>query len=298
MTAIVEAIQPHKELDEYKPDTEVRISHSQAAAYDTCPKQYELAHIDRLAPKSKSPAIQRGLTGHKFLEVFLQRHGIDKVDPAQAIQEGLLAALEFDAHYATKDSAMYMHWATKKFPTLGWKILATEQKYMIQVGTVQSGPNKGKALMYPMTIDVIVEWRGEIWVVDHKFTQDTYEEMYLALMPQLKKYTAVLRALQIPARAGMFNIFRTRDNMKDMDERLVIQPDRFSDTELKNAFMLQVSKMHKVSAHEGEYQRNLGYACARCSFKPICAMEIRGDDSTLTRKVDYVESDYGYSIPK
>lgn len=292
------AVKPQRELDEYKPDKEVRISHSQAAAYDTCPKYYELSHIDRLAPKSKSPAVQRGLTGHKFLETFLQRHGIDKVDPAQAIQEALLKAIEFDAYYATKDSAMYTHWAMNKYPTLGWRVLATEQKYMIQVGVVQDGPNKGKALMYPMTLDVIVEYRGEIWVVDHKFTQDPYEEYYLALMPQLKKYVAVLRASGIPARYGMFNIFRTRDNMKDLDERLVIQPDRFTDTALKNAFLLQVENMHKIATHEGEYKRNLGYPCARCSMKPICAMEIRGEDSTLVRQVDYVESDYGYSIPK
>lgn len=282
------------ELPVFDPETEVRISHSQAAAYDTCPKYYELCHIDRLMPKSKSPAVQRGLTGHVVLDHWAKGLLAGK-SSEESYAEGFKKGIEFDANYAMKDQALIHNWITKIFPTLGWTILAAEQKYMIQVGVTADG----KKLMFPVTIDLIVRdtW-GNILVVDHKFTQDAYEQYYLMLMPQLKKYVAVLRALKINAKHGYYNIFRTRDNMKDLTERSVQQPDKFSDTQLINAFTNQVENMKLIAAHEGPYKRNLGYACNRCSMKPICSAEEAGMDSTLTRQVDYVESDYGYSHPK
>lgn len=280
---------PEQEL--FDDTKHVRISSSQAASYDTCQKLYELAHIDNLQPKEKSEPLEKGSTGHKILEVWAEGIMAGK-DSDTALQEGILAGFEYNHMLATKVMPMVSHWVKEVFPRLNWKILAVEKTFYLPVGTA----NDGRTLVYPFTVDLLVEAGGYIVVVDHKFTQDAYDSNIMAITPQLKRYVAGLRALGIKAHHGTYNFFRTRDNMKVLDERLVQRDDRANKEQIVEAFTSQVAKMKRIANHEGPYIRSAGsYTCKRCPMLKICVVETRGDDSTLLRQMDYEKNEYTYN---
>ena len=57
----------------------------------------------------------------------------------------------------------------------------------------------------------------------------------------------------------------------------------------------QIIGMQRIDAHEGEFVRVLNKnVCTYCPFKKICLVETSGEDSTLVRRYDYKETDYGY----
>ena len=276
-------------------DTKViRISSSQAASYDTCQKLYELAHIDNLQPKERSEPLEKGSTGHKILEVWALGIMAGK-DSDTALQEGILAGFEYNHALATKVVPLVTHWVNEVFPTLHWKILAVEHTFFLPVGTAEDE----RVIVYPFTVDLLVEVGGYIVVVDHKFTQDAYDPNIIAMSPQLKRYVAGLRALGIKAHHGTYNFFRTRDNMKVLDERLVQRDDRANSAQIVEAFTSQVAKMKRIANHTGPYIRSAGsYTCKRCPMLKICVIETRGDDSSLVRQHDYELNTYTYNKDK
>lgn len=283
---------PEQEL--FDDTKHIRISNSQAASYDTCQKLYELAHIDNLQPKEKSEPLEKGNTGHKIIEVWAQ--GIlDGKDSTTALQEGILAGMKYNHMLATKVIPLVTHWVQNEFPKLGWKILAVEKTFFVPVGTA----NDGRTLVFPFTVDLLIEAGGYIVVVDHKFTQDFYEPNIISMAPQLKRYVAGLRALGIRAHHGTYNFFRTRENMKNIPERLGQRDDRPNKDQIVEAFTSQVAKMKRIANHEGPYIRSAGsYTCKRCPMLKICVVETRGDDSTLLREMDYEKNTYTYNKDK
>lgn len=276
-------------MDDRSP--EVRISGSQVANYMQCQKKFQLAHIDKLMGANGSgKALEKGKTGHKILEVWAKAHK-DGMDTETALSLAMAAGMEFNTGFAVELFPMIAHWVKEVFPTLGWKILEVEKTYYARVGTAKDG----RALMFPFTIDLLVEAEGKIVIVDHKFQADAFEDDMIELMPQLKKYIVALRSQKINVHHAIYNTFRTRVMKAGPAERNVMQSTVPRVPQLKAAMQVQITMMHKIDQHDGEYLRVLDKnICTYCPFKKICIVETNGEDSTLIRQFDYITTDYGY----
>lgn len=270
---------------------EVRISGSQVANYMQCQKKFELAHIEKLMGANGSgKALEKGKTGHKILEVWAKAHK-DGMDTETALSMGMAAGMEFNTGFAVEVFPMIAYWVKNIFPNLGWKILEVEKTYYARVGTAKDG----RPLIFPYTVDLLVEAEGKIVIVDHKFQADAFEEDMIELMPQLKKYIVALRSQKINVHHAIYNTFRTRVMKAGPDERNVMQKTVPRVPQLKAAMKTQIVMMHKIDEHEGEYLRVLDKnICTYCPFKKICIVETNGEDATLIKQFDYVTTDYGY----
>lgn len=270
---------------------EVRISGSQVANYMECQKKFELAHIEKLMSANGSgKALEKGKTGHKILEVWGKAHMAGD-DTDTALSKGMTAGMEYNAGFAVEVFPMIAHWVKNIFPKLGWKILEVEKTYYAKVGNAKDG----RPLVFPLTVDLLVEAEGKIVIVDHKFQADAFEEEMIELMPQLKKYIVALRSQKVNVHHAIYNTFRTRVMKAGPEERNVMQKTVPRVPQLKAAMMPQIQMMHKIDEHEGEYLRVLNKnICTYCPFKKICLVETNGEDATLIKQFDYVTTDYGY----
>lgn len=270
---------------------EVRISNSQVNNYMECQKKFELAHIDKLMKLEGMTAIRRGLTGHAIMKAWANavKAGASETD---ALAAGINAGSEYNMQFAMEVFPMIAHWVKNEFPKLGWKIVEVEKTYYVNTGV---GPD-GRPLVFPFTIDLLVEAEGRLVIVDWKFQADKFDEDMIVLHPQLKRYIVGLRSQKINVHHGIFVTFRTRANLKaGPEERTELQDDKPTVPQLKEAMGVQIEMMNRIAKHDGPYLRVLNKnMCSYCPFKKICLVETMGEDSSLVRQFDYTRTDYDY----
>lgn len=267
------------------------ISHSEADAFSQCEKKHEYAHIQKLQPKTSSLALNRGTAGHAILEKFFEAI---KLGGTQ--HEATLIALsnnellnDMDMQAVSEAMLLVKPWIDKVWPTLGWKIVEIEREFRIPVND---------EISYPFRIDLIVEHRGELKIVDHKFTYDKYDENILALLPQVPRYAGALRKLGVPIKSGIYNIFKTR-KLNDPMDKYVQQEINFNDARVENSLkelVLTMKEIHsrKTLGIEGIRTANK-MNCGNCGFAMLCSSELAGLDTTMMREVDFEPNSYGYS---
>jgi hypothetical protein len=260
-----------------------RISHSTGEAFLTCEKKYEYAHVENLAPKQMPAALALGIYGHGVFQVFFEQ--IKEHGNAEVAQVIALRHAYKDIFHFGKIGSELIHWFDTVWPTLGWKILEVEKTYYLKLN---------EDTEYPFTIDLLIELNGQLLIVDHKFTADSYAEELLLVYPQLPKYIGALRALGTPVVSAIYNIVRTR-SMKDLDAKLVRQPLKVNGPRIRKSFEIHLNTIDKIKSHEGEFVRNVGYGCKFCSFIDLCGLEMNGEDSTALKAVDFVPNTYGYA---
>lgn len=270
---------------------EVRISNSQVNNYMECQKKFELAHIDKLMKLDGMVAIRRGQTGHQIMKAWGKAvmAGASETD---ALAAGINAGSEYNMQYAMEVFPMIAYWIKNEFPKLGWKIVEVEKTYYVNVGVAEDG----RPLVFPYTIDLLVEAEGRLVIVDWKFQADKFDEDMIVLHPQLKRYIVGLRSQKINVHHGIFVTFRTRANLKaGPEERTELQDDKPTVPQLKEAMSVQIEMMNRIASHKGPYLRVLNKnMCSYCPFKKICLVETMGEDSSLVRQFDYTRTDYDY----
>jgi CRISPR/Cas system-associated exonuclease Cas4 (RecB family) len=271
------------------------ISHSEVEAFSQCEKKHEYAHIQKIQPKKSSLALDRGNAGHLMFEVFFK--SLKEGMPTEEAKRLALMNPELMRLYPMVAVGEAMGWVTywidNVWPTLGWKVVAVEQKYEIQVG---------EGLKYPFKFDLLVEFKGELVLVDHKFTYDAYSEDVCRLLPQMPRYAGAMRKLGIDVRYGIYNFIRTR-SLKDPAARFHQQPVKFGDTRIKNSIMELVQEMKAIKQLEDTpvASRRLSIRtankmnCDHCGFKELCARELEGQDTTILRKLEFEDNSYGYT---
>lgn len=284
----------------------INVSYSKAQAFRTCKFKYQQAHVEQhpnghkpgLMPKEKGKALARGSHGHAILERFLRRvkseltFPYDPIKCKEFIAEAVAWGINEDATLSLEINTQCLHWGSNIFPHLGWEILEIEKEYRIPVGYTSDGVKK----VVPMTIDLIVMVNGQIVVVDHKFSADAYSDTRINIEPQIPIYIGVLRAVGIPAKYGYYNFMRTR-KMKDVNDQVVQKISKPNDIRIKRSFQEHLETATEIA----EYNRLLPLAvrtpnnnCDYCDFSRICVGELRGDDCTLMKEVDFLPNDYGY----
>ena len=290
------------------PFTVLNVSYSKAQAFRTCKFKFQQAHVrphsptakkPGLMPKKKGKALARGTLGHAIMERFLKRVK-DQLefpyDPAKCkefISDAVAWGYGEDYELVAEIATQCLHFGSNVFPYKGWRILEIEKEYRISVGT---HPVTGVTLVVPMTIDLIVEINGEIVVIDHKFSADAYSDQRCEIEPQLPIYIGVLRAHKIPAKYGIYNFMRTR-KMKNVEEQVVQKPCKPNNHRVKQSFKehLDTTKdIHEFQSLGLMPTRNPNNNCDYCDFAKLCAVDLRGDDTTLMAQVDFEANDYGY----
>ena len=266
------------------------ISHSEADAFAQCEKKHEYAHIQKLQPKTSSLALNRGTAGHAMLEKFfeLTKAGADlnTAKNEALMNNDLLAGMDMQA--VTEAFLLVKPWIEKVWPTLGWKIVEIEAEFRIPVN---------ESIIYPFKVDLIIEHRGELKIVDHKFAYDPYDDNMIALLPQIPRYAGALRKLGVPIQSGIYNFFRTRKLNNPMDA-YVQEPVEFNDARVENSLkelVLTMKEIHqrKTLGIEGIRTANK-MNCGHCGFSLLCAKELSGEDTTMMREVDFEPNQYGY----
>jgi len=270
------------------------ISHSEVEAFSQCEKKHEYAHIQKIQPKKSSLALDRGNAGHLMFEVFFKslKEGLPTAEAKQlALMNPELMQL-YPMVAVGEALGWVSFWIDNIWPTLGWKVVAVEQKYEIQVG---------EGLKYPFKFDLLIEYKGELVLVDHKFTYDAYSEDVCRILPQMPRYAGAMRKLGINVRSGIYNFIRTRPLKNPMD-RYKQEPVKFGDTRVMNSIKELVQEMKTIKELEETpiERRRLSIRtankmnCDHCGFKELCARELEGKDTTILRKLEFEENSYGY----
>lgn len=270
------------------------ISHSEVEAFSQCEKKHEYAHIQKIQPNKSSTALDRGNAGHLIFEVFLK--GIKAgLNVESAKQQALMnpKLMEKYPMVAVGEAMGWCsYWIDNVWPRLGWKIVEVETEYQIPVG---------EGLIYPLKVDAIIEKRGELEIVDHKFTYDAYSDIVCRLNPQMPRYAGALRKLGINIRRGTYNFIRTRP-LKNPEDRYKQVPVNFNDNRIKQSIMEMIQEMKTIKELEETpiERRRLSIRtankmnCDHCGFNELCARELEGQDTTILRKLEFIPNTYGY----
>lgn len=287
----------------------IKISYSKGQAFKACERKFRYAHLELhvndpkkpgLMPKEKSPALARGSFGHAVME-HAMNDLIDKPFPYSQ-DDCVLAAnnaivwgmKQPDSKFMPEIMKQIMHFMTNIFPVNGWRILAVEKEYMLPIG---KDPVSGRDIVYPFTVDLVIEIHGAVFIVDYKFAADAYKQDRIDIEPQIPGYIGAMRALGINVRSGFYVFLRTR-KMNNVEDQVVVSTCIPNETRIKQSFKEHLITTGKIIRAQNdpvwEPTRNAGNNCDYCDFKKICGIELRGESAALMKQIDYLPNDYGY----
>lgn len=264
------------------------ISHSEADTMAQCERKWSYAQLEKLQPIKRSEGISRGNAGHKMLEVWAKEM-IKGEDSEVALMFGLNAAAGMPN--AALGVNLATQWIREIFPTLGWKIVAAEVQYRVQLT---------ETLVYPFKFDLLVEIDGEMVLVDHKFLYDFYTQQMLDIFPQMPKYIFGLRSHGINARYAIYNMLRTRkvNNIEDRFCQRRTEPNEFRIQEAMREQLISMKNIQRIK-HDPDWfplRTANKMNCGHCGFADLCEVEARGDKTSanLMRSAFYEPNEYGY----
>ena len=273
----------------------------------------------KLAPNSFGVARTRGIVGHKVLETFYT-HIQQEVDYDSAVtlameyfeSERRIAFMMCDTeklemlNYLRKLLVMYFEYYQSDIEN--WEILDVEGFHLLEW--------EGEKRIYlPMKLDLVIyqksgKFAGEISPVDHKFTNDFWNDYKLRLNSQLPLYIRALRASRWAGKyapvvkRSIVNQIRTR-TIKDpypveLFRRKFIEAnehamDTIFDNHRKKALQKARWKGMPSADVYAETTAEWGSAnCQFCDFKALCAIDLEGGNLKTTIAAEYQRSDYGY----
>lgn len=175
-------------------DDIISVSWSQAKTFQRCPQQWKYKYLDRLQPKERKRAPYLGTWIHAALETHY-REGDWKIGYKKYLKEWNSLFDEEREQLSEKHGPLpeavkrimksYLwYWRND-----GWKVLATEQEFEIEIGSFKY---KGVKVIVQANgiVDLVVEDdEGLRWVVDHKTTSVIPDpNAFHAMDPQLMLY--------------------------------------------------------------------------------------------------------------
>ncbi len=278
-------------------------SHSEVETALLCSRRHYYAFGEKLARKSTSISLSRGVAGHAVLAAFFDSYKANRsYSVAYAAAMNHLAELMQEAKSAD-DVSMLGHLTqivstfleNNKERIANWQIESVEQEYRVELED---------DLTYAFTIDLVARERGQLIVVDWKFAYDFYEPKIVKVLPQVPKYIGGLQRMGMQARRGYYGILRTRSLKSptpDSTFRLVpIEPNPARVARTFHEFTTKARELHQLkqlplAEWEAKTTRTgNNIVCKGCSFAEICGIELEGRDASLDKKMDYEVNTYGY----
>lgn len=302
----------YKEL----PVTIGSVSNSELNSFRTCKQQHLYAHGQKIAPRRRSDALEKGIIGHEVLEIFFKS--------LQAGQGYLAAAAEANAHIDALITAV----VTNGSDADDLNLLADLRKRLVEYMTeevvlqdfmaqweivlVEEVLSMGlpNGITYSMRLDLLLRgkigpYKGKYVLMDHKFLGDFYTDRKVKANPQVPRYLAILRHNGYPVKTAIYNMIRTRVNKSPMSrdakfkyaeytpESAVIKQILHDDA--RDAGDIEFYRTLGLERWEQEISRNMGsMTCGYCGFFNLCQAELAGQDTTVMRQTDFIPNEYGY----
>ncbi len=294
-----------------------KYSHSALKTFQRCAKRWSYRYIDRIEPKEKSLAMQRGSELHDMFETHYKG---EPHDPKHA-GENYDILRRYILKWAKEDK--------------NWTILHVEEEFEFTIDhyTVVFKP------------DLIIEINGEVWIVDHKTTANIPDEWDPYNMTDFQHllYVGGLRELGYNVKGFLFNYIRSKaptipkpikdgsriadvrrvdtdfhtlkgvaeelgmEDQEDVKARLsiiqntadkffqrhwLIVPDTAVEQALDDTSMVLTDM--DIAEDGGLYPRHVvgAYAgtqsCNRCEYQTICHAELMGMNTDVVL-LDYIE---------
>lgn len=312
-------MEPEKVSSE-SPFPQIGVSNSEAAD-SGCMRKWWYAHHPavHLAPKTMGPALTRGIIGHKVLESFYLdiKAEVDYDEAAQKAMTWLLDESRKAMLLGDSDKLESLNYLRKvleryfehyKSDIEHWEILDVEAFHLLEWDGEDS-------VYLPMKIDLVIyqrggKFKGEISPVDHKFTNDFWNQWKLRLNSQLPLYIRALRSTRYRkvgatvVKRSIVNQIRTREIVDpyphQLFKRAFIEADatvmrNVFDNHLKTA--LEVSRIKRMPPGDAFQETTAMWGssnCQFCNFKSLCATQLEGGNVDSMVAAEYEKSTYGY----
>lgn len=246
-----------------------------------------------IAPKEHSESLTRGIIGHEGLAEFYSKRGLAGFTHDDAVKAAIMVVLAYETSLVHIKSQVvellrnYFEHYKDDFDK--WKILVVEKEFRYRI--------PGTGLIFPFKPDMVVQDKEskKIYIVDHKFLYNYYQERIFPLMPQMKKYGVALREQGLKVDGYLYNQISTRKNSKEPFRR---SPVTLKDRPARVFMNEQITTMKKIvflknlpnEVWKDSIEHNAGhFTCSKCPFVDLCTADIEG---TTGRKI-LIRSDYG-----
>ena len=281
-----------------------RISNSETSAYLQCERKWYYNYALNLEPVTTGKALSRGIIGHEVLAAYYSH----LLNAPGDYENAKKAAWSCFAQFATDSQAdVVMLGELRQLISRyfdfsrgdGWKILAVEQTYDIDVND---------QFNYVMRLDLLAEIDGKVVLVDHKFVYEHYDQNTLDMNVQMPKYIGALSANGIQVDYAMLNQIkhRTRKTNPYTDEetfqRVVVRPSAVEiRTVMREQFKAstQIAGLLKMDDQiESLVIRTMNQmTCKNCSFLKLCKADLIGQSTSKLMSTDYRANSYnnGYN---
>lgn len=254
-------------------------------AYQTCPRMYYFAYVERLVPVVESPKLLFGKGIHKGLEAYyktsLREEALAAYRQWLAEQEAYLMENNADPEHVKEASeigelllGVYIDYAEKKD---NFKAVAVEQEFVAPIW-----PPDGSPLEHQHAgrwDGVVRNMYGDLWLMEHKTARDFPTEIELQLNPQVSYY--LLAAQQLydePVRGVVYNVIRkvhpARARSPVIFRRLITR----TAVELKHA-QEQLYRATVRMLSDEHFDPIPGFHCSwKCAYQQLCLCLQDGTD--------------------
>ena len=202
------------------------VSFSELDTLRQCPFKHQLAYRERWVPTKDALALDRGKRLHTLLEDWYTAIQQGTNPTTRDIMEASGVIYTENGDYLD-DTAELLEWMFNGYAeNYGydpeWKVTSVEHDFVQPLPKPDGKPStyklKGK-------IDLIAEWRGRLWVIDHKTAARLPTDKELDLDVQFGLYAWAMKQLGYPIHGMVYNTLRTQRNKSEMQ-----MSDRFSRT--------------------------------------------------------------------
>lgn len=185
------------------------VSWSEIDTYRQCPHKHDLSYKQRWKLEDESPALTRGTAWHTIMESHYT--AIMPAPPIAGFIPSVDEAFDKITDPDVRDLVSWMYTGYLDFygNDPDWEIVAVEFPFQVWLPTLTGGRSnfklKGK-------IDLVIRWKGKLYIVDHKSCKDLPTGKKLELDDQFGLYTWAMKQLGKPIFASMHSAARTQRN--------------------------------------------------------------------------------------
>lgn len=246
-----------------------------------------------IAPLEVSEGLTRGNLGHEALEEFYKalQTGWGK---EAGLSAGMAAILSYETDQ-TKLKTEVLSYFTQYVDYYDrdeeWEILAVEKEFRYQF------PDSD--IEMPFKPDLIVRYRsGKVFVVDHKFVGNFYQDRVFSLMPQLQKYCYALNKMGLHVDGYIYNQISTRKNAREQFRRVTFNlndklAQKFMDEQLllsKEIAVVKETLDPEAWKMTAQLRRNASsFSCSHCPFLDICTADLLGTPGRQALKDNFYQ---------
>lgn len=286
------------------------ISNSEVDSFLTCERKHLFAFGFKKEAKRTSRSLSIGIVGHEILAEYYRalQGGANKGLAEQAAMKHLTGILRkdvYDPEALTVVHALISRYIAQDTLAGNTKILEVETDFYLPIN---------KDYWYAMRLDLLVEalvgsQRGNVLLVDHKFTYDFYTYDDLKLNPQMPKYVSAVRFASYPVSDAYINQIRTRFpahliGKKTNEDLFNRAPVGITTERVRSALSHQMAISKRIiERRKMPIELQIEEAvpvlnkmiCRNCPFKSACERMEDGLPAEKALGPEYKQRVYGYS---